>query len=409
MATNRRDFLRSVIGASSVMSLSTAVPEFLLRTAAASQESPHDTVLVVLQLSGGNDGLNTIVPYADDAYGRSRNTLRITADEVHKIDHLLGFHPTMEQAARWYKEGHLSVVQGVGYPNSNRDHDAALRNWHTARPEDATVQTGWLGRTIDDQQTVASQGNVPGVCVAPIPLPVAMNGERSVVPMIRSADQWLLDRTAIAEKASPAESQGDSSSLLHFAWHTVSAAHLSSEKVRAVLQDASGSVEYPPLQLARQLKTVSELVRADLGIRIFFTELGGGGIGGFDNHANQRDNHAALLKEISDSIAAFLEDLKRHGCLERVLLMTFSEFGRTLRENGRRGTDHGAAGPVLLAGGKLRGGLIGDHPSLTDLDGDSPRFHTDFRSVYATVLDRWLAYDSTAVLGQKFTAVDFLG
>ena len=407
MATNRRDFLKSVVGATSVVSLSAALPEFLVRTAAAADKSEGDTVLVVLQLSGGNDGLNTIVPYADDAYGRSRKTLRLNTNELHKIDDHLGFHPAMAKASQLYHEGHLSILQGVGYPNSNRDHDAALRDWHTARPGEVTIQTGWLGRTIDSQRSAVLDGSVTGVCVAPIPLPLAMNGEMTVVPIVRSADQWLVDRDGIAGKATAKAEEEPS--LLRYVQGTVSAAHISSDKVRAVLRDASGPVEYPSFQLAQQFQTVSELVRADLGIRIFFTELGGGGIGGFDNHANQRDNHAALLKEISESVAAFIADLKRHDFAERVLLMTFSEFGRTLGENGRRGTDHGAAGPVLLAGGKLRGGLVGSHPSLTDLDGDSPRFHTDFRSVYATVLDRWLGYDSKTVLGEKFNTVDFLG
>ena len=153
-------------------------------------------------------------------------------------------------------------------------------------------------------------------------------------------------------------------------------------------------------------KCAHELIRAEVGIRIFFAELGGGGIGGFDNHANQRDNHASVLAQLSDSVADFADDLARHKCLQRVCLMTFSEFGRTLSENGRRGTGHGAAAPVFLVGGRLRAGLIGKHPSLTDLDQDAPKFHTDFRRLYATVLDDWLGLDSRAVLGAKFETLD---
>ncbi|MGB2820270.1 MAG: DUF1501 domain-containing protein, partial [Phycisphaerae bacterium] len=183
-------------------------------------------------------------------------------------------------------------------------------------------------------------------------------------------------------------------------------ARATSRRVRPVLDGARGTDRYPPQRLAGHLKTVAELIRADVGIRIFFTELGGGGIGGFDNHASQRDNHAALLKQLSDSVAAFADDLSRDKCLGRVALMTFSEFGRTLTENGRRGTGHGAAAPVFLVGGRVRAGLIGKHPSLTDLDQDAPKFHTDFRRLYATVLAGWLGFDSQAVLGARFEPLD---
>jgi uncharacterized protein (DUF1501 family) len=179
-----------------------------------------------------------------------------------------------------------------------------------------------------------------------------------------------------------------------------------SRRIKAALAGAPGAHRYPPQGLAGDLKTVAELIRADVGIRIFFTELGGGGIGGFDNHANQRDNHASVLGQLSNSVAAFADDLARHKCLDRVCLMTFSEFGRTLSENGRRGTGHGAAAPMFLMGGRVRAGLIGKHPSLADLDQDAPRFHTDFRRVYASVLAGWLGFDSEAVLGAKLKPLD---
>ena len=153
---------------------------------------------------------------------------------------------------------------------------------------------------------------------------------------------------------------------------------------------------------------MTHLIRADIGIRIFFTELGGGGIGGFDNHANQLGNHCALLGQLSESVAAFVGDLKRDKLLDRVLLMTFSEFGRTVKENGRRGTGHGAAAPVFLAGGRLKTALVGKQPSLTDLDNDAPKFHIDFRRIYATVLDRWLGFESRTVLDRQFKPLDIL-
>jgi uncharacterized protein (DUF1501 family) len=178
------------------------------------------------------------------------------------------------------------------------------------------------------------------------------------------------------------------------------------------LREAANAREtgtYPSFPLAARLRNIARLIRAETGYRIFFTELGGDGFGGFDNHAGQRENHAALLRQFSSAVAAFMDDLKRDRLSERVVLMTVSEFGRTVSENGRRGTGHGAAAPVFLAGGRLRGGLIGDHPKLDDLDQDALRFQVDFRSVYAAMLDRWLGCDSAAVLGESFPIAEVFG
>jgi uncharacterized protein (DUF1501 family) len=198
--------------------------------------------------------------------------------------------------------------------------------------------------------------------------------------------------------------------LLDFVRRGAAAAEVRSRRIAAMAEarHSARAAGYPPFQFAEMLHTIAELIRADVGVRIYYTELGGPSPGGFDNHAGQLDNHAALLEQLSESVAGFVHDLARDGLLDRVLLMTFSEFGRTLRENGRRGTDHGTAAPMFLAGGRLKDRLIGAHPSLTDLEGDEMKFHTDFRQVYATVLDQWLAIDSRAVLGARFDAVAML-
>jgi uncharacterized protein (DUF1501 family) len=188
------------------------------------------------------------------------------------------------------------------------------------------------------------------------------------------------------------------------------AAHVRSRQIQAVADAAQGAPAggYPPFQLAAMLRVVAQLIRAEVGIRIYYTELGGPSPGGFDNHAGQLVNHAALLEQLAESVAALVDDLARDRLLDRVLLMTFSDFGRTLQENGRHGTDHGTAAPLFLAGGALRPGLIGAHPSLTDLDGGEMRVHTDFRRVYASLLDHWLGIDSQAVLGAKFAPLPIL-
>ncbi len=173
-------------------------------------------------------------------------------------------------------------------------------------------------------------------------------------------------------------------------------------RLEALSRSASVRASYPAFGLAEDLRTIANLIRAEMGIRIFYAELGGGGIGGFDNHANQMGNHCALLEQLSESVTAFAADLSKDRLFDRVLLMTFSEFGRTAAENGRHGTDHGVAAPMFLVGGNLRGGIHGTHPSLMDLDDGALKHHTDFRSVYATVLEDWLQIASRSILGRQF-------
>ena len=407
MSQSRRQFLQSMVATSSVLSFTPALPSFLQRAAwaAESQGGREDRILVVLQLSGGNDGLNTVVPYADDVYGRSRTTLRLTGKEVLRIDDFLGLHPQMTGLRHLLDDGTLSIVQGVGYPNNNRGHDEAMREWHTAKPGELNCPTGWIGRAVDCQCGQGS-ADVPATFVGPIAQPFALRAEASVVPSVRqtrdlavpaaNAAKWLTDQTP----------PGDNPLLEVVVQASQRARHLGPQVEKVVAE--IDRHDYPSFTLASHLKIVSQLIQAHVGIRIYFVELGGGGIGGFDNHANQRDNHAALLHEMSESIAAFVSDLRRQKRLDQVLLMTFSEFGRTVTENGRRGTNHGAAAPLFLVGGQVKGGVYGEHPSLTDLDQDAQKYKIDYRDVYATVLGDWLGYDSQQILGASYPSLTVL-
>lgn len=412
MAPTRREFLKASLGASTLLSLTPAVPAFLGRSALAAgpRRDAADTVLVVVQLAGGNDGLNTVVPYADDNYAKNRRTLRLPENRLHKIDSLLGFHPRMPGFSRLFQDGHLSVVQGVGYPNPDQDHARAMRNWHTARPDQPDCRTGWLGRAIDAVSSADASG-VPGLFAGRIAQPPALTSESTVVPSVRSLEECTFHpRPALGGSVARRAQSADENPLLDFVDRTTLAAYAATERIEAVArtQDSPGAVEYPDIEFAQMLRVVAGLIRADVGIRIYYTELGGAAPGGFDNHANQLGNHCALLGRLSESVAAFLDDLDRDNLLDRVLLMTFSEFGRTLAENGRRGTGHGSAAPMFLAGGKVAGGLVGKHPSLADLELGSPKPHTDFRRVYATALDRWLKFDSEPALGDEFKPIDGL-
>ena len=401
MSQSRREFLKSTVAAPALLSLGGAVPTFLTHAAdAAKGKNRTDRVLVVVQLSGGNDGLNTVVPYADDIYNRKRSTLRLRARDVLKIDDYVGFHPRMEGFSRLLKAGRLGIVQGIGCPGSDRSHPGAMRNWHTARPNDPQCPTGWIGRAIDNASR-KDPAPAPGVFVGPIDRPFALAAQNAVVPSIRSARQLTLRRKGAASNQRTTDNP-----LAEHVRNADRGARATSRRIQAVLAGASGAEGYPQQGLGPHLKTVAELIGADVGIRIFFTELGGGGIGGFDNHANQRDNHAALLGHLSASLTAFAADLTARKCLDRVALMTFSEFGRTLTENGRKGTGHGNSASAFLMGSKVRAGLIGKHPPLTDLDNDAPRFHTDFRRLYATVLTGWLGMDSEPAVGADFKPLD---
>ena len=411
---SRRDFLRGTLCASAFLGCG-AAPVLFQRTALAASRpaGQRGTALVVIQLSGGNDGLNTVVPYEDDVYHRARPTLRLTADRVHKIAPGLGLHSDMPAFARLYQEGRLSIVQGVGHPNSRRDHPVAMRDWHTGLPDQPLAQTGWAGRVADLAAT-APLGDVPSVFVGPIAPPFGVRAANVVVPSLPAIEAWLplegwpmagaeAGRAEVAVGSGPGT---ESNALLSFLRETTAAAGAARERIQQTLHAPAGT--YPRYPLAQSMNSIAQLLRADLGIRFFFTELGGGEIGGFDSHAGQALNHGALLRELAESVAAFADDLQRDKLFDSVLVMTFSEFGRSLTESGRRGTDHGAAAPVFLAGGRLKGGVVGKHPSLTDLDQDAPKFHTDYRRLYATVLDRWLGLDSRQVLGATFPPLDGL-
>ncbi len=412
MSTTRRTFLKTSLGAAALASLGRC-PRGLAATDPTGQD-PADTVLVVVELAGGNDGLNTVVPFENDIYARSRTSLRLSKKDVLPINDELGFHPALAGLRRLFDEGHLSVVQGVGYPNPEGGHDEAVLDWHSGLPHQTNRQTGWIGRALDAMDphggTAAS-----AVVVGQASRPFCVAARRAIVPLVRtpqdltlqpagSADAAAGHRRRLVEAAGTAGGESGNPLLDHVR-KSRRAACASAARIEEVLHDKQASGDYPRLHLADQLRTVSQLIRADIGIRVFRTGFGGG-IGGFDNHANQRDNHASLLRHLSESVAAFIDDLARQNLLDRVVLMTFSEFGRTVAENGRKGTDHASAAPVFLAGGRLKGDIIGDHPSLTELENGGPTHHTDFRRLYATVLEAWLGFDARAAVGEGFEPLE---
>jgi uncharacterized protein (DUF1501 family) len=416
MPTTRRTFLKTSLGATTLLSMFPAAPSLLARAALAgpTQRGKEDTILVVVQLAGGNDGLNTVVPHADDHYARNRHTLRLHVKELQKIDASLGFHPGMPAVARLFHEQLLTVVQGVGYPNPNQAHETSMRIWQTGHPSEPACETGWLGRAADLLYR-SGKADVPAAFIGQIPLPFTLNAQTAIIPSAVSLKDCLLrslpgpgaetlDLASVAQLSRRERADA----LLEFMQQSTAASYAMHRKLAEAARKPA-NVEYPSLGLAQSLRAVAQGIRAEVGVRIFMTELGGAEPGGFDNHANQRDNHASLLRQLSQSLAAFVEDLRRDRLLDRVLLMTYSEFGRTLAENGRRGTDHGSAAPVFLTGGRLKGGLVGPHPTLDTIEnGGGVKHHTDFRRLYATLLDGWLGLDSLTILGGRFDPLDLI-
>lgn len=368
---------------------------------AAQGNKTADRVLVVVQLSGGNDGLNTVIPFADDNYLRNRPTLKVPVGQALKVNDYIGLHPRMTGFSRLLEEKRLAVVQGVGYPNPDRSHFRSMDIWHSARPDLPTPVDGWLGRAVDISKREAGQ-DVPGLHIGGIRLPVALISQKTAIPSVESLANFRIRTEGGAlpietlRTFAQATAQGETP-LVDFLRRSTLAAYDSSGQVQAALADERSPVAYPNFGLATKLKHVAQLIDAGLSTQIYYVSLDG-----FDTHADQGAAHGNLLAEVSDSVTAFIDDLVARGHIDRVALLTFSEFGRRVQENASLGTDHGAAAPVFVAGGKVASGLIGRHPSLTDLDDGDLKHHTDFRQVYATLLDNWLGCSSEIVLGQRF-------
>jgi len=404
MTQTRRDFLLTGSG----VTVGALMPGVFAETALAAPQSDkaggRETVLVVIQLTGGNDGLNTVIPYRDPAYQAARPKLKQSESKVLEIDDRLGFHPVMGGFSKLLEEGKLAVVQGVGYPNPNRSHFASMDIWHKANRA-KTERYGWLGRTLPQLGGAGAALHV-GEGEGPLALFSATGHAPSLKSLKdyqlrtgsgRSADQKRRLIEDLAEDRS--QLSGPQNGLLDLIKKSAQQTYRSSRRMQKVAKDLQGKsvAGYPQTGLANRLKLIARLIDAGVPERLYYTSLGG-----FDTHAAQAKTHPNLLAELAGAAHAFFNDLKRHGQQKRVLVMTFSEFGRRVRENGSEGTDHGAASQMFLIGDGVKSGLIGKHPSLTELVNGDLRFHTDFRSVYATVLKQWLHVDPQPVLGRKY-------
>ncbi|MBV9027428.1 MAG: DUF1501 domain-containing protein [Candidatus Eremiobacteraeota bacterium] len=404
----RKDFLIATgSGLAVVANTEHVFARALAQTPLPGLPGTSDRCLVLINLFGGNDGLNCVVPHGDARYYQLRPGLAIDRSDVLPIDAHTGFNSAMRTFKSLYDKGVVAVVQGVGYPNPDHSHFRSTEIWQTAAP-DRYEHTGWLGRYFDE-----SSPNAPnlfrGVAISRV-LPEVMISQRTDVPAVPALGQYALaaDRDAASRDAFAQGSRDRrlpfSSPYLAHVMEVEGNAQRSSEELPRLVAGYTPKASYPATVIGRSLALAAQIIGSKLGTRAIYVEHGS-----FDTHVNQKVVQTRLLGQFSDAIGAFYQDLAAHGNDRRVLTLTFSEFGRRIEENGSRGTDHGEASPLFLIGGGVKGGLYGTLPDLTATNMGNVRYGVDFRSVYATVLERWLGRPSTGVLGGAFAKLPVLG
>jgi uncharacterized protein (DUF1501 family) len=410
--STRRVFLQKGL---TLLAVAPTIPTFLDQTVMAlnnpldskltQQPSGKDgKILVVVQLSGGNDGLSTVIPYGDDVYYRSRENISHPADQILKINGYLGLHPNLTALKGMYDNGDLAIVQGVGYPNPNRSHFRSMDIWQSAQPEIEQPSTGWIGRYFDN--TCPGCDPHVGVAIGDA-LPLVMQGEKVLPLSFERPDSYRYtgrdktDYIKLNQANLPPEiitpkqmTPGDQLDFLH---RTAMDAQLSSEEILRLTRNHSSPMPYPANEFGNGLKTIAAMIAGGLPTRVYYVALSG-----FDTHVQQLNRHDALMKQLNDGLGAFWADMKQQKNDDRVLAMTFSEFGRRVVSNASNGTDHGAAAPMFVMGSSIRQGLVSPHPSMTDLDQGDLKFIVDFRSVYASVLQNWLETPSKPILGDQY-------
>ena len=373
-------------------------------------QAAGERTLIVIQLAGGNDGLNTVVPYSDSRYYHARPTLSIAQEQVLHLDNRLGLHPEMQALKPFWDAGQLAVIEGVGYPNQSLSHFQAMDIWQTL-DLNGTGSEGWLGRLVSGW--VDKDGHPFKSLDVGVQTPQALSALNAQVPTLADpryyriypdpADgdrgnarmQALMKLYSSYPRTSPYAALLDATAL---------GAQEGARQLSQAVQQYRPAVTYPAGAFADGLKVLAEVIVQGLGLRVGYVTLGG-----FDTHANQKQTHAVLMKTLSEGVSAFYNDLKAHGKGDNVVIMTWSEFGRRVDENGSLGTDHGTAAPLFVLGKGVNRGFYGEPPDLASLDQNGNlKYTVDFRSIYATVLDRWLGASSKDVLGGTFGAQGFL-
>ena len=367
--------------------------------------------LVVLQLSGGNDYLNTVVPYEDGHYHDFRPTVKIEPEKVVPIEDGLGFKPEMGAIKGLWDEGMVAIVNGIGYPNPNRSHFRSMDIWHTAEPD--TIGTeGWLGRAIreldpnkDNVLTGVNFGRGLPRSLSCRGVPVASVGDLATYGLYPDLEDEKLKEYALEAFSKMYGGEQGKDAVMDFLGQTGNDALKGADILRTAPAKYSSNVEYADNPVAQSMRSISQVLLADLGTRIYHTQHGS-----FDTHSGELTSHAKLWDEVSGAVGDFYDDLKEHGREKDAVVLIWSEFGRRIKDNGS-GTDHGSGGGAFVIGGAVKGGMYGSYPSLKpedQLEGDL-LFNNDFRSTYATILEWWLGLESEPIVNGRFEQFDFIG
>jgi len=392
MLIKRRDFLKT----GSLATASLLLPKFLHALQSPGALPVKGRSLVIIQLSGGNDGLNTIIPTRNDVYYRERPRLGINRETALALTDEAGLHPTLVGLKSLWDNGHMSVLNSVGYPNPDRSHFRSMDIWHSASPADEYWQTGWLGRYLDAHCT----GRPSAALEFDDTLSLVLKGENAKGLALQDAKR-LYESTRSPFLAEYSAAKGpvlNDDAPVDYLYKTMAETLSSANYLFEQSRRKSTTANYPSTGLGKDLKTIASLILADTDTTVYYVSLGS-----FDTHVNQLAQQKRLFQELNDALSAFSNDLKSNGKWDDVLVATFSEFGRRVSQNASGGTDHGTANNMMFFGGSLRQkGLLNRMPDLTDLDQGDLKFQVDFRQVYATLLGNWLGADAGNVLGAAF-------
>lgn len=406
----RRDFLKGSLLASAGISLPILGGTSLTNSAwGGALDAYDDRILVILELAGGNDGLNTVVPYGNDAYYNARPNLGLKKPDLLPLNDYLALNGSLKGLKELYDDGNLAVINGVGYPNPNRSHFRSMEIWRTASDSDQYEHYGWIGNYLDEMYTPESDP-LFGVAIAS-EFPQSFHCRDGLGVAFKKAGQfrWQEGNGNDKEKLFRELNKTgnffeDESDVLNYLRNVTSNIAESSDRVVKIANQKRRAQSYPRGNpLSDDLKTVADLIVGGIPTKIYYVSTGG-----FDTHANQANSHKSLMIKFGDALNAFMKDMKANNLSDRVCVLCYSEFGRRVKENASQGTDHGTAGPMFVAGNQVNPGIHGKYPSLVDLDRGDLKYEVDFRSVYHTVLESWLHAKPEKVLGKSYENLGFL-
>lgn len=392
---NRRDFIRN----SALATAGTMLIPAFLRAQQYNTGNKNGNILVVIQLSGGNDGLNTVIPFRNDIYYRERPTLAIERSKVLALNEEIGLNPALTSLRTLYDDGRVRVVNNVGYPNPDRSHFRSMDIWQTGSSSKEYLTTGWLGRYLDSECSDC-KGIPHKMLEIDDTLSLAMKGANvNGLALLDPAKLYKQTKNGMVENlVKTASSQEGHTDPVSYLYKTLADTESSADYLYQKGKIQKAEVTFPNHELGKSLKTVAELINSGVDSTVYYVS-----ISGFDTHAGQLGRQERLLSQYDQSIGAFVEELKKKGQLDRTMVLTFSEFGRRVKENGSNGTDHGTANNIFLVGGPPRSSLVyNEAPALTDLDGGDLRYGIDFRDIYISLLRDWLGADEKLILGKGF-------